>query len=67
MSKIDPKPSGKTGSTTTAGALVLVAGYVCAQFGLDVPGEVLAAGVFLAMSAVAYLMPAREPGKHEAT
>lgn len=64
MSKIDPKPSGKTGSTTTAGALVLVTGYVCSQFGLDVPGEVLAAGVFLAMTAVAWFMPARTEPKH---
>lgn len=65
MSKrIDPRPSGKTGTTTTAGALVLVAGYVCGLFGLDVPGEVLAAAVFLAMSAVAAIMPADYQPKH---
>lgn len=64
MSKIDPRPSGKTGTTTTAGALVLVAGYVCNQAGLDVPGEVLAAAVFLAMGAVAWVMPARSEPKH---
>lgn len=64
MSRIDPKPSGKTGTTTTAGALVLVAGYVCGQFGLDVPGEVLAAAVFLAMTAVAAIMPADSKAKH---
>lgn len=67
MSKIDPRPSAKTGTTTTAGALVLVAGYILNdQFGLGVDGEVIAAGVFLVMTAVAALMPAREPGKYEA-
>lgn len=66
MSKrIDPMPSGKTGTTTTAGALVLVAGYVLNdQLGLDVPGQVVAAAVFLAMSAVATLMPADYQPKH---
>lgn len=64
MRKIDPRPSGKTGTTTTAGALVLVAGYVCNQAGLDVPGEVLAAAVFLAMGAVSWIMPARTEPKH---
>lgn len=64
MSRIDPRPSGKTGTTTTAGAAVLVAGYVCSLFGLDVPGEVLAAAVFLAMGAVSWLMPARREPKH---
>lgn len=64
MSSINPRPSGKTGTTTTAGALVLVAGYVCGKFGLDVPGEVLGAAVFLAMGAVALLMPARTEAKH---
>lgn len=66
MSKrIDPRPSGKTGTTTTAGALVLVAGYVLNdQFGLAVPGEVLAAAVFLAMSTVAAIMPADYQPKH---
>lgn len=64
MSRIDPRPSGKTGTTTTAGAAVLVAGYVCSLFGLDVPGEVLAAAVFLAMGAVSWLMPARSEPKH---
>ena len=64
MSKIDPRPSGKTGTTTTAGALVLVAGYVCNQAGLDVPGEVLAAAVFLAMGAVSWAMPSDSKAKH---
>lgn len=64
MSRIDPRPSGKTGTTTTAGATVLVTGYVCSLFGLDVPGEVLAAAVFLAMGAVSWLMPARSEPKH---
>lgn len=65
MSKrIDPRPSGKTGTTTTAGALVLVTGYICGLFGLDVPGEVIAAAVFLAMSAVAALMPADYQPRH---
>ena len=65
MSKgIDPRPSGKTGTTTTAGAIVIVAGYVCGLFGLEVPGEVIAAAVFLAMSAVAALMPADYKPKH---
>lgn len=66
MSGIDPRPSGKTGTTTTAGAIVLVAGFVLNdRLGLDVPGEVLAAAVFLAMTAVAWIMPARTPGKYE--
>lgn len=61
-----PRVSGKTGTTTAAGAAVTVLVWVLSLAGIDMPAEVAAALVVLVMGISAWAIPIREKGKYEA-
>lgn len=62
---VNPRPSAKTTTTGAAGAAVTVIVWAAPQLGLDVPADVAAAAVLLAMTAVAWFMQYRDDGpKH---
>lgn len=61
--RMDAKPSGKTGLTVVAGAVVTVLVWVATTQGVDVPAEVAAAVTTILAAVVAYFVPAKS-GKY---
>lgn len=61
-----PRVSGKTTTTTAAGAAVTVLVWVLSLAGIDMPAEVAAALVVLVMGVSAWALPTREKGRYEA-